>query len=528
MKRLLFAATCSAVVTGALLSTVSEGSERPTARPREGEIAETPAQRVARLSRRSVVVVECTPDKGKPVFGSGFYLSSTGLLATNAHVIEACADIFVRDDRQAAGSQARLVFVNAEQDVAVLKAAGIGKPALRLAPIDSLSQGQQVFAIGHPAGLEFTVSDGIISAFRSIEERRLLQTTAPISPGSSGGPLLDAAGRVVGMTTSFLKGGQNLNFAVPVDVIKESLARAEKAPETEGTWPIMTSETAASFARTLAERNNLSRAEEVARTGLRGDPNHLGLLLALAEVLYARDQPAESERIIGRILDLDPDNASAHALLGALLSLKGSFPRACEESNRALELGVDSDYAGEVHSVLYMCEMLRAKDSPSEQRVHWMLALAHIEKALASPKWAAKATIHVIHAKLLLLFGRMGEASAAARAALALPDISDKDRATLKKLDLPRTGVRVVSIGSPKERPGIISGIVVNEGEEPEVSTRVSVECRDGSGRVVGIGTASVEPARLPPGGSGSFESRIKGPMQSASECNAWVTTPEQ
>src|SRR5690606_5438161 len=77
--------------------------------------------------------------------------------------------------------------------------------------------GSQIFAIGNPQGLERTISEGIISGRRTVRGGEVLQITAPISPGSSGGPVVDASGAVVGVTVAYLEGGQNLNFAIPTE-----------------------------------------------------------------------------------------------------------------------------------------------------------------------------------------------------------------------------------------------------------------------------------------------------------------------
>ena len=90
-----------------------------------------------------------------------------------------------------------------------------------------------MFAIGSPQGLELTISDGIVSGMRDLPQGRVIQTTAPISPGSSGGPLFDAYGRLVGIMTFQHRSGQNLNFAVPADWIADMRSRSATNPLTE-------------------------------------------------------------------------------------------------------------------------------------------------------------------------------------------------------------------------------------------------------------------------------------------------------
>lgn len=83
--------------------------------------------------------------------------------------------------------------------------------------------GETVFAVGNPKGLEGTFSQGIVSSIRDIDNKQLLQITAPISPGSSGGPVLNSKGEVVGVSVATFKGGQNLNFAIPSCYLTELL-----------------------------------------------------------------------------------------------------------------------------------------------------------------------------------------------------------------------------------------------------------------------------------------------------------------
>ncbi len=88
---------------------------------------------------------------------------------------------------------------------------------MTIRPYDDIKVGERALTIGTPQGLELTVADGIVSSKRTHEERRLIQTSAPISQGSSGGGLFDAQGHLLGITTFQLKVGQNLNFAIAAE-----------------------------------------------------------------------------------------------------------------------------------------------------------------------------------------------------------------------------------------------------------------------------------------------------------------------
>ncbi len=103
------------------------------------------------------------------------------------------------------------------------------KPENRRAGGDSknLAIGEEVFAVGNPQGLEGTFSQGIVGSIRDLAGGSLVQITAPISPGSSGGPVLNGKAELVGVTFATYKGGQNLNFAIPSQYLKDLLAKKE-------------------------------------------------------------------------------------------------------------------------------------------------------------------------------------------------------------------------------------------------------------------------------------------------------------
>jgi S1-C subfamily serine protease len=164
--------------------------------------------------------------------GSGFVWDETGYVVTNLHVLlQAERAIVTLDD----GTQyeARLVGFEADYDIAVLK---IDAPkdnlrAIAIGTSSDLQVGQKVFAIGNPFGLDHTLSTGVISGLnREINSpslrviRGVVQTDAAINPGNSGGPLLDSAGRLIGMNTAIVSSTQSsagIGFAVPVDTINK-------------------------------------------------------------------------------------------------------------------------------------------------------------------------------------------------------------------------------------------------------------------------------------------------------------------
>lgn len=169
--------------------------------------------------------------------GAGVILSSDGYIVTNAHVVQGARKIRVRlpglevpgtDESQPHGPMnAKLVGLDRQSDLAVLKIDATNLPALQLADSDLLKQGQVVFAFGSPQGLENSVTMGVVSATsRQVSDENpttYIQTDAPINPGNSGGPLVDVDGRVVGIDTFILSesgGSEGLGFAIPSNVVR--------------------------------------------------------------------------------------------------------------------------------------------------------------------------------------------------------------------------------------------------------------------------------------------------------------------
>jgi serine protease Do len=177
----------------------------------------TPAQVFDKV-KDSIVVVKTLDAKGSlKGQGSGVLLPS-GKIATNCHVVEGGASYQVSRGKELV--RATLYAEDRDKDICLLDAKGItGKPA-QLGKATGLKVGVPVYAVGAPQGLELSLSDGIISQLRG-GPPPLIQTTAAISPGSSGGGLFDGEGRLVGLTTLYIEGGQNLNFAMPVEWIGE-------------------------------------------------------------------------------------------------------------------------------------------------------------------------------------------------------------------------------------------------------------------------------------------------------------------
>jgi S1-C subfamily serine protease/lipoprotein NlpI len=180
----------------------------------------------------SVFVVESS-DAGdiNKRMGTGFLVSSDGLVLTNFHVIRGAAEVTVKSpDDGAHYPVSGVVAIDRFGDLALLKTALRGKP-LEIASETAPAIGSRVYAIGNPEGLTLTLSEGLISAIRGKNAFfPMLQISVPISHGSSGGPLFSSDGKVVGVTTLTMAEGQNLNFAVPASTIRRILDKSDNPP----------------------------------------------------------------------------------------------------------------------------------------------------------------------------------------------------------------------------------------------------------------------------------------------------------
>lgn len=233
-------------------------TQPPKQQPKDG-IDFAPEKSPAEIARRafpSVVLIATQDSRRQPLsLGSGFFVEKN-VVATNFHVIEGAAAGYAK----IIGSPEKLtidgiVGLDAGHDLALLQVqppamasstperkpwddfpqvkpqanafSDLIPPAapLAIAPQSSVSIGDPVFAIGNPRGLEGTFSQGIISGIREFGPDRLLQITAPISPGSSGGPVLDRTGAAIGVSVASITNGQNLNFAIPAEYVTRLAAK---------------------------------------------------------------------------------------------------------------------------------------------------------------------------------------------------------------------------------------------------------------------------------------------------------------
>ncbi len=224
---------------GILTGNDSEGTFTPNANIDRSQMAAITARMADESLRKTVslsddsmsaeeVFEECAPAvfhiitydrSGSPLkSGSGFFVSADGKAVTNHHVIEGAYSAIIRTHDGKEHKVSGAYDWDKNLDLALLKIEGGGYPYLEKGDSSAVKNGAAIYAIGSPLGLENSISQGIISSkSREIGGNEYIQISAPISRGSSGGALIDTSGKVIGVTTATVEGGQSLNLAVPIN-----------------------------------------------------------------------------------------------------------------------------------------------------------------------------------------------------------------------------------------------------------------------------------------------------------------------
>jgi tetratricopeptide (TPR) repeat protein len=286
-----------------------------------------PAEVVFERASGSVVVVERLDQNGqRKGYGSGV-VTGYGELATSCHLLNGAARLRVRSDH--ARIEASLAYPDPERDLCLLSAPGLSASPVPIADADLLKVGQRVYAIGTPKGLERTLSEGLVSSLRPRSRSFLIQTTAPMSPGSSGGGLFDEEGRLIGIATHQYTRGQNLNFAVPASWIGEIRSRARTR------WLRSTPEGAVAHpagAQTLAlmDVGQHEGALQAAREWVRSAPTDALPRYMLGRAAAGLGRGDEAVDAFRSALRLRPDLLQAWLDLGATLARFGEPQRALD------------------------------------------------------------------------------------------------------------------------------------------------------------------------------------------------------
>ena len=403
-------------------------------------------EHIAEKALAATVYLEMQDSTGETLsIGSGFFVRQN-LIVTNYHVIEGAAS----GTAKLVGKHTKYTIegITATEkfnDLAILKVSASGiKPLPLVANSDRVKIGGQVYVAGNPKGLEGTFSDGIISSKRGGYANQRLQMTAPISPGSSGGPVLNTRGEVIGVSFMTIEGGQNLNFAIPSNYIKTLLSLSNKVRPLSRVSSTVSAETyfrrgymkyeSGDYQGALAAFDNAIRLKPdaaeayVNRGNVKGKLGQLNAAIAdfdtairlRPDLVDAYVNRGSAKNTLGlhnaAIADYDtairlkPDDAEAYVNRGSAKYKLGQFNAAISDYDTAIRL--KSDYAE-----AYLGRGL-AKDTLGQSNV----AITDFDTAIRLKPNYAEAYINRGSAK-----GKLGQFNAA---------ISDYDTAIRLKPDL--------------------------------------------------------------------------------------------
>ncbi|MEW5877548.1 MAG: tetratricopeptide repeat protein [Acidobacteriota bacterium] len=322
--------------------------------------AQDPLPVIVKKISPSVVLVLSYDEKGTLLKqGTGFFINKNGEIITNHHVLRGASRAEVKTKE---GKVYPLVRILAEDTRADLTRASVGIPQESVHPL-ALSTaipevGERVIVIGNPLGLESSVSDGIVSAVRAIPEfGKVIQVTAPLSPGSSGSPVINLKGEVVGVAAFQLTEGQNLNFAIPSEKIA-GLTPTKEQPL--GKWGEGAKEDWLASEEGLYYTGIAFLLAEDYETALRyfakaveknaGNPD------AYFQVGYCNDKLgrySEAVEAFKQAIRIKPDDAEAHYNLGVAYAKLGRYSEALEAFKQAIRIRADFSEAHHNLGVAY-------------------------------------------------------------------------------------------------------------------------------------------------------------------------------
>ena len=329
----------------------------------------------------SVFQVEALDEKGTPVASGSAVVTASNELVTNKHVVDEGLAFRIRQNGETWA--ARITHIDSRHDLCRLRVEGLnGKPvSVRIS--STLAVGERVYAIGAPEGLELTLSEGLISGLREIDGTRVVQTSAAISPGSSGGGLFDSQGRLVGITTFYAKEGQNLNFALPAELlaslgdhpVSEEAIRPKESPE----FSALTEELALSqlaqeslkggrYDKAIAATEQLIDLEQVHKS-----PMLWMSWKALGSLYLESGNSSGANDAYLEAVHLNPEDGEAWRGLGVTILAVGTMEQSADAFAHAIRLnpqdalawyglGTDLHFQGKTSEVLKVYEQIKKID----------------------------------------------------------------------------------------------------------------------------------------------------------------------
>lgn len=322
---------------------------------------------IVKKVKPSTVVILTYDKDGKPLSqGSGFFISREGDVITNRHVLQEAIKAEIKTTGGKIYPVNQVVAEDTEGDIIRISVdipPGIAPPLKISGSLPS--EGERIIVIGSPLGFEQTISDGIVSAIREIPGHgKVVQITAPISPGSSGSPVVNTKGEVVGIATFLVSEGQNLNFAIPQERLAK-LSAGNAYDLAEWTAKVLATRDFSVY-KILADGINLmeSRDRDYEKAlacfeeARKIDPSRSGTYWAIGECNYRMKRYQEAIEAFKQAIRIEPDKATAYLGLSNSYYFLLRFQEATEACLQAIrikpEYGEAYERLGCCYSQLYL------------------------------------------------------------------------------------------------------------------------------------------------------------------------------
>lgn len=367
------------------------------------------ANKIFKENSKAVVVIVTYDDEGNPMMqGSGFIVRLDGAIVTNYHVISNAEDIEVKAGESVLKIKG-VLYIDKENDIVILKSDAEGLPVVKIGDVEKAEVGENVYVISSPQGLENTISDGILSGIREIEpKRKILQITAPISKGSSGSPVFNKDGEVIGIATFLIEEAQNINFAMPISLIKDKvsakkvIALKEVEPEDYKKTGVYWFNLGCYYGETGLYKEAIDAFKQALRIKPDAPGGHLGLGIVYSDLGMYSEAIEEYKQVIR----IKPDFAGVHLNLGIAYMQLGMYKEAIEAYKQAIwlkpdylevhgNLGVVYDSLGMYREAIEAYkQVIRIK--PDDEGAHYNIGITYMKLGMHSEaKEAFKQAIRI-------------------------------------------------------------------------------------------------------------------------------------
>ena len=355
-----------------------------------GKIMDLPA--LVKRVKESIVVINTLDRSGSPLAqGSGFFINGQGYVVSNRHVFRGADRAEVKSPKGTYKVK-KILAEDAVNDLILvsLETTGSGFNPLPFAASDA-QVGEKIVVIGNPLGLDATVSDGIVSAHRELDPfGKVIQVTSPISPGSSGSPVLNMQGEVIGVATFQIHGGQNLNFAIPVAKVR-GLVSAQVNEKEVAELSFADSGILASAEDPLARgiiyynAGEYDNAVTELQTAIKDDPTNAEIYFYLGKC-YMEKKFTDAVDAFKQAVDLDPQYTEAYYHLGmvynkldmyreAIAALRQVLQIEEDHPGALLQIGIAYAMIKEYRAAVTMLE--KAADMEMDARAYYALGISY-------------------------------------------------------------------------------------------------------------------------------------------------------